>query len=352
MKVDLGATIHPAKAADLARAAEGAGYDALWAAETNHDPFLACALAAASTDSIEIGTGIAIAFARTPMTLASTAHDLQGLSSGRFVLGLGSQIKPHIEHRYSMPWSEPARRMREFVLALRAIWDTWERGTPLTFEGDFYRHTLMTPMFTPRPHGCGDPKVFLAGVGPRMTEVAGEVADGLICHGFSSERYLRERTLPALRRGCERAGRDPDDVEIVAPGFVVTGVDDAAIEAAAAATRHQMAFYGSTPAYRPVLELHGWGDLQPELHALSKRGEWDAMGALISDEVLETFAVVGRPEEVGAELRRRYADVASRVTSYERPHPDVAANAWSSVAHALRQPAPETEEPPAWPTST
>ncbi|HEU5084922.1 MAG TPA: TIGR03617 family F420-dependent LLM class oxidoreductase [Acidimicrobiales bacterium] len=338
MKVDLGATIRPAAAAELGRATEAAGFDALWAAETNHDPFLSCALAATATESIEIGTAIAIAFARSPMTLASTAHDLQSLSGGRFVLGLGSQIKPHIENRYSMPWSQPARRMREFVLALRAIWDTWEHGTPLRFEGEFYRHTLMTPMFTPRAHGHGAPKVFLAGVGPRMTEVAGEVADGFICHGFSSERYLRECTLPALQRGCERAGRDLDDIEVVAPGFVVTGVDDAAIEAAAAATRRQMAFYGSTPAYRPVLELHGWGDLQTDLHAMSKRGEWAAMGGLISDEVLETFAVVGRPDEVGRELHRRYGDVVRRVTSYERPHPDPTRNAWPTIAETLRQP--------------
>lgn len=337
MKVDLGATIRPAKAPDLARSAEAADFDALWAAETNHDPFLSCALAASTTERIEIGTAIAIAFARTPMTVASTSHDLQELTGGRFVLGLGSQIKPHIENRYSMPWSKPARRMREFIQALRAIWDTWEQGTPLAFEGEFYRHTLMTPMFTPRAHGFGHPKIFLAGVGPLMTEVAGEVADGLICHGFSSERYLRERTLPALERGCDRAGRSLDDIEVVAPGFVVTGTDDAAIDRAAAATRRQMAFYGSTPAYRPVLELHGWGDLQTELHAMSKRGEWKAMGGLIPDEVLETFAVVGRPEEVGRELHRRYGDVVARVTSYERPSPNPADNAWSTVARTLRQ---------------
>ena len=171
-----------------------------------------------------------------------------------------------------------------------------------------------------------------------MTEVAGEVADGFICHGFSSERYLREHTVPALQRGCERAGRRLDDIEIVAPGFVVTGVDEAAIAQATAATRRQLAFYGSTPAYRPVLDLHGWGDLQPELHAMSKRGEWEHMGSLITDEILETFAVVGDPEHVGRELRCRYGDVAGRVTSYERPRADPAENAWTSVARTLRQP--------------
>lgn len=334
MRVDLGATITPGKATNLARATEAAGFDALWAAETNHDPFLSCALAAEATERIEVGTSIAIAFARTPMTLASTAHDLQAMTGGRFVLGLGSQIKPHIEKRFSMPWSQPAARMREFVLALRAIWDTWETGTPLDFRGEFYSHTLMTPMFTPRAHGHGHPKVFLAGVGPKMTEVAGEVADGFICHGFSSERYLREHTLPALARGRERAGKTMEGFEVVAPGFVVTGVDDAALAASLAATKRQLAFYGSTPAYRPVLDVHGWGDLQPELNALSKRGEWEAMGSLISDELVETFAVVGTPDEVGPELLGRYGDVATRVTSYERPGPGPLA--WPTIRAALR----------------
>ena len=335
MKVDLGASVRPTRAAALAEATEAAGFDALWAAETNHDPFIACGLAAAATERIEIGTSIAVAFARTPMTLAVAGHDLQDLSDGRFVLGLGSQIRPHIEKRYSMPWSHPAPRMREFVLALHAIWDTWETGAPLDFDGEFYRHTLMTPMFTPRPHGKGAPRVFLAGVGPLMTEVAGEVADGFICHGFSTERYLREHTLPALERGAERAGRDPSDIEVVAPGFVATGLDDAAIESALSATRRQIAFYGSTPAYRPVLDLHGWGDAQAELHTMSKQGLWEEMGDLITDEMLHTFAVVGTPAEVGEELQRRYGDVASRVTAYERPA-DGRESAWDTISATMR----------------
>lgn len=193
-------------------------------------------------------------------------------------------------------------------------------------------------MFTPKAHGHGHPKVFLAGVGPMMTSVAGEVADGLICHGFSSERYLREVTLPALDEGCRRAGRTLDDIQVVAPGFVVTGTDASAIDAAAEATRRQMAFYGSTSAYRPVLDLHGWGDLQPELHAMSKRGEWAAMGDLITDEILETFAVVGAPAEVAKELDRRYGDVVVRVTSYERPDASASPDdtAWASITDPLR----------------
>jgi probable F420-dependent oxidoreductase len=253
------------------------------------------------------------------MTLAGMAWDLQAYSKGRFTLGLGSQIKPHITKRFSMPWSHPAARMREMVLAIRAIWDTWLNGTPLAFRGEFYTHTLMTPFFAPAASDLGDagvPKIVLAGVGELMTEVAGEVCDGFICHGFTTERYLREVTIPALRRGRDKAGKSMDGFDIVGPSFVVTGATDEALEQAAAGTRQQIAFYGSTPAYRPVLELHGWGDLQIELNTLSKRGDWVEMGKLIDDEILETFAVVGTPEEIGPELRRRYGDVISRISFY------------------------------------
>jgi probable F420-dependent oxidoreductase len=253
------------------------------------------------------------------MNLAQIAWDLQAASGGRFILGLGSQIKPHITKRFSMEWSHPAPRMRELILAVRAIWDTWLNGTPLQFRGEFYRHTLMTPFFTPDARdldGFGPPKIFLAGVGELMTEVAGEVCDGFICHGFTTERYLREVTLPALRRGRENAGKTMDGFEIVGPSFVVTGNDEQQMQAASDGTRQQIAFYGSTPAYRGVLELHGWGSLQDELNALSKQGKWVEMGALIDDEVLNTFAVVGAPEEIAPELGRRYADVVSRVSFY------------------------------------
>ena len=319
MKVDggIGTDLH--KAAANAREAEAAGYSGLWTAETSHDPFFPLLLAAGATTTVELGTSIAVAFARSPMTTANVAWDLQSYSKGRFVLGLGSQIKPHITKRFSMPWSHPAARMREFVLAMRAIWNTWTTGDKLDFRGDFYTHTLMTPFFAPDKADVADfgpPKVFLAGVGPMMTEVAGEVCDGFLCHGFTTERYLREVTLPALRRGREKAGKTMDGFEIVGPSFVVTGANDAEIDTARAGTKQQIAFYGSTPAYREVLETHGWGGLQEELNALSKQGKWVEMGGLIDDEILNTFAVVGAPEQIAPELHRRYGDVIQRISFY------------------------------------
>src|SRR5580658_2126878 len=236
-----------------ARELELAGYDGAWSAETGHDPLLIVAGAATSTTTLELGTGIVVAFARSPMITATMANDVQLLSRGRLLLGLGSQIKPHIEKRFSMPWSHPAPRMREYVLAMRAIWSCWHDGTKLDFQGEFYRHTLMNPFFNPGPNSYGTPKVFLAAVGELMTEVAGEVADGLLVHGFTTERYLREVTLPALDRGLERAGRQRSDVQVSYAGFVVTGQDEASQESAANFAKAQIAFYGSTPAYRGVL---------------------------------------------------------------------------------------------------
>ncbi len=295
---------------------EELGYDGLVTAETGHDAFLPIALAAEHTTRIELSTGIAVAFARTPMVLAYTANDLHAMSNGRFILGLGSQIKPHIEKRFSMPWSHPARRMREYVLALHAIWASWNEQQPLRFEGEFYRHTLMTPFFAPSPNPHGAPKVFLAAVGEKMTEVAGEVADGVIIHGFTTERYVREVTLPAIERGLRAAGRDRSSFQVSGPLFVVTGANEDELADAERATKQQIAFYGSTPAYRGVLELHGWGALQDELNTLSKRGEWLKMGDLIDDEILRTFAVVAEPEGVGAELARRYGGIVDRCSFY------------------------------------
>ena len=336
MKIDGGISASIVNAGAEAAALESAGYSGGWTAETNHDPFLPHVAAAAATERLELGTGIAVAFARNPMTLANLAWDLQAASGGRFILGLGSQIKPHITKRFSMEWSHPAPRMRDMVKAIRAIWDTWLTGVPLQYRGEFYRHTLMTPFFTPPASdldGFGVPRIFLAGVGPVMTEVAGEVCDGFICHGFTTERYLREVTLPALAKGRATAGRTMDGFEISGPSFVVTGNDDEELEKAAAGTRQQIAFYGSTPAYRPVLDLHGWGGLQDDLNALSKQGEWVKMGELIDDEVLNTFAVVGPPESIGPELHRRYGDVVSRISFYApyRSDPD----RWSAVLAAI-----------------
>ncbi|MGZ4764738.1 MAG: TIGR03617 family F420-dependent LLM class oxidoreductase, partial [Ilumatobacteraceae bacterium] len=257
MKVDGGVSDQLAKAISSAKETEAAGYDGAWTSETAHDPFLPLLLAAEHTERLELGTSIAVAFARNPMTLAHTGWDLQAFSKGRFILGLGSQIKPHITKRFSMEWSHPAPRMREMILAIRAIWHTWQTGAPLAFRGEFYTHTLMTPFFTPSAADLGEfgvPKIFLAGVGELMTEVAGEVCDGFICHGFTTERYLREVTLPALQRGRAKAGKTMDGFEIVGPSFVVTGATAAEMATAADGTRQQIAFYGSTPAYRGVLE--------------------------------------------------------------------------------------------------
>jgi probable F420-dependent oxidoreductase len=316
MKIDGGIGFDPNGIAAQAVRAEESGYDGVWSAETNHDPFLPIAVGAAATEKLEFGTGIAVAFARNPMTLAVLANDLQLLTKGRFMLGMGSQIKPHITKRFSMPWSHPAPRMRELILAIRAIWKTWETGEPLAFRGEFYTHTLMTPFFNPGPNPYGNPKILLAAVGELMTEVAGEVGDGFLVHGFSTERYLREVSLPALERGAAKAGKTRLDLTVSYPGFVVTGPDEQSMEAAAKGVREQIAFYGSTPAYRPVLELHGWGDLQPELNTLSKRGEWVKMGELIDDDILNAFAVVAPLDQVATEVRNRFEGLVDRFSFY------------------------------------
>jgi len=287
------------------RELEQVGYDAVATGEIANDPFFPLVLAAEHSERIELATAIAVAFARNPMTLANIGHDLNAYSKGRFVLGIGSQIEPHITRRLSMPWSHPAARMREFILAMRAVWDCWYHDAPLDFRGDFYTHTLMTPMFTPADRSQGAPRVQLAAVGPKMTEVAAEVADGMVAHAFTTRRYLEDVTLPAVERGLAAAGRARSDFEIVCPTFVVSGRTEETFAQSRSATCQQIAFYGSTPAYRPVLELHGWGDLQGELNRLSKAGKWVEMGTLIEDDILREFAIVEEPPEVAASLKRR-----------------------------------------------
>jgi probable F420-dependent oxidoreductase len=310
MRIDTGLG-GPIDAREAAAEAERDGYAGAWTSEITHDPFVALGLAAVATDTIELGTAIVVAFARNPMSLAMQANDVQLLSRGRLLLGLGSQIRPHITRRFSMPWSQPAMRMREFILALRAIWSSWNDGTKLEFRGEFYKHTLMTPFFNPGPNPHGAPRVLLAGVGEGMTAVAGEVADGFLCHGFTTERYLREVTMPAL----DRHGR-LDRLEVVGSPFVVTGRTEEELETARRGVREQIAFYGSTPAYRAVLKLHGWDGLGDQLHEMSLQGRWQEMGTIIDDDVLNTFAVVAEPGAVAAELLRRYGDVMTRMSLY------------------------------------
>jgi probable F420-dependent oxidoreductase len=334
MKIDGGIWGGLEKAGEAAAQQEARGYDGIWVPEASHDPFLPLMLAAEHTERLELGTGIAVAFARSPMTLAQVSWDLQAASHGRFILGLGSQIKAHITRRFSMPWSRPAPRMREMILAIRAIWESWNQGTQLDFRGDFYSHTLMTPFFSPGPNPHGDARIFLAGVGERMTQVAGEVADGFLCHPFTTRQYLDEVTLPNLAKGRTKAGKALDDFQLAGSMFVVTGRDEAETADAAKGVRGQIAFYGSTPAYRPVLELHGWGDLQEELNRLSKEGRWAEMGDLIDNDMLATFAVVAPLDRVAGALKDRWGDVLHRLSFYA-PY-DTGRAEWDEVIAELK----------------
>jgi probable F420-dependent oxidoreductase len=299
--------------ASTAQHLESVGYDGVWAGEINNDPFLSLTVAANATRTLELGTSIAVAFARSPMTLAYTANDLQRFSGGRLTVGLGSQVKAHVTRRFSMPWSQPAARMREYARALHAIWGSWSDGTKLSFEGDFYSLTLMPPTFVPTPHPFGPPKVLVAGVGEAMTRVAGEVADGFICHFFTTERWIRERTIPALKEGSLRVGRTLYDFDVVAGVFIVTGTEQDIVDGLAA-FKAQIAFYASTPSYRPVLELHGWGALGDELTALSKQNRWSDMAALIGDDVVDAFAVVAPPGDVAERIERRFGGLVTHLS--------------------------------------
>jgi probable F420-dependent oxidoreductase len=315
-------------------AMEAGGYDGVYTFEGPHDPFFPLLLAGEHTERIELTTAIAIAFARNPMTLANIGYDLQLASKGRFNLGLGTQIKPHIEKRFSMPWSKPAARLREMVLAIRAIWATWQDGVPLDFRGEFYHHTLMTPFFNPGPNPYGPPRIFLAGVGPLMTEVAGEVADGFMVHPFATERSIREITIPALQRGAARAGRTLADIEVAYPLLMVVAETDDEFATGTAAMQSQLAFYGSTPAYKVVLDVHGWGDVHPELNRLSKQGDWRSMAALITDEMLDAFVVRGTPSEIAPQVMARYGDVVQRI-SFNAPY-QAAPERWAGALAGFR----------------
>ena len=295
--------------AQEARQLEQQGADIASSLELGHDPLMLLALAATGTEKIRLMTSIVVAFARSPMTLALSAHDVNALSRGRLILGIGSQIKPHIEKRYSMSWSKPAARMREYIMALKAIWACWYEGTPLDFRGEFYTHTLMTPMFTPADIEYAAPPVFAAAVGPLMTENAAEVADGILLHAFTTEEYLRAVTLPAVQAGLAKSGRSRDQLQIVAAPFFVTGDTQEEFDRVKLAARNQIAFYASTPAYRGVLDSIGCGELQPELNRLSKAGQWEEMGQRIDDTLLDKLALVGEPDEVSRKLARRYGDI-------------------------------------------
>ena len=315
MKVDAGLGNELEKIPQAAKDLEAFGYDGVRTAEMNHDPFFPLVLAAEHTQSVELITSIAVAFARSPMNLANLAHDLNAYSKGRFTVGLGSQIKPHITKRFSMQWGAPAAQMRELVLSMRAIWANWYDGEPLEFVGKYYTHTLMTPAFTPQNTEHGKPRVVLAAVGPAMTEVAGEVADGMIIHPFSNLPYIESVTLPAIERGLAKSGRTRDDFELSYAPFVVTGRDDAEFARNMKATKERIAFYGSTPAYKGVLDAIGAGDLQGELNAMSKQGRWQEMGTLIDDDLVAHFGVIGEPGEIAPAMLSRYANFVDRTSA-------------------------------------
>ena len=299
------------------------GYDGIFSADTAHDPFFPLLLAANEAPDVDLGTAIAVAFARSPMTVAQTSWDLAEVSGGRFLLGLGSQIRPHITRRFSMPWDSPGPRMREYIAALRAIWDTWQNGAPLRFKGDYYQFTLMTPFFTPQPIKHPDIPVYIAGVGPYMCRLAGEVCQGFHVHPLHTIRYLDEVVLPAMTEGAADKGRTIDDVALASTVMVVTGHDEDEMAASATAAKMQIAFYASTPAYAGVLDLHGW-DFGPTLNAMSKRGQWSEMASVVPDEVLQDVAVVAPLSELGSTIRDRYGDRLQRIGFYS-----LAGNNWT-----------------------
>jgi probable F420-dependent oxidoreductase len=320
-EADTGAALRPsyddvvAQARDL----EAAGFDAVFTIEAIHDVFLPLVLAAQATE-LELMTNVAIAFPRSPVHLAHQAYDLQLASKGRFALGLGSQVKPVIERCFSATWSRPVDRLREVVLAVKAIFAAWQDGTPLDFRGEFFTHTFMNPGFNPGPNPYGPPPVLLAALGPRMTRMAAEVADGVLVHPFSSERFVRERMMPAIEEGLAAAGRDPAAFTLVSNVIVTTGRDEAEMATAEAGVRALLAFYASTPTYRPLLELEGYDELHVELHRLSRDGRFADMAALIDDEILERFAIRAEPGAVGKAVLARYGDLAGRVNVY-LPYP-------------------------------
>ena len=285
---------------------ERAGFDGVVSMENRHDPFLPLAVAGVATSRIELHTGIAIAFLRSPMSVANMGWDLAGATNGRFVVGLGPQVKAHNERRFSVPWTPPAPRMREYVQSLRAIWHCWKNGVPLNYTGEHYRFTLMTPNFVPEPIAAPIPAITIAAVGPAMMKVAAEECDGVKLHVFATRKYLEEAVLPAVTTGLAKAGRARENFEIAGGGFLCTGNDDAAVQKMFDWVRLRVAFYASTQAYWPVLAVHGLEDLGRKLNAMTREGKWDAMAKEVTDEVVHLFAAVGRHDQIASVIEKRF----------------------------------------------
>ncbi|HEY4688154.1 MAG TPA: TIGR03617 family F420-dependent LLM class oxidoreductase [Anaerolineae bacterium] len=313
-----------------ARAAEAIGFDALWASETRHDPFLPLPLIAEHTQRVHFGTAVAIAFARSPVAVAHAAWDLARQSSGRFILGLGTQVKAHIERRFGMAWGPPVARLREFVQAMRAVWDCWQNGARLNFRGEHYKVTLMTPFFSPGPIEHPAIPIYVAGVGAPLCRLAGEVADGFVVHPLNTSKYLAEIVRPAIEAGAKKAGRSAR--EVVVSGSVFVALNAAERES----VRAQISFYASTPSYRPVLDLHGWGAIGEQLSACAARGKWDEMPALVTDPMLDAFAVVATWDDVAARVRARYEGLVDRIGFYRPFVPGPEDERWRAAAVQLQ----------------
>ena len=334
MKIDGPFYAQLGDAAEEAKRLQAIGYDGVYTLEGSWDPFYPLVMAAEHAPGLDLATGIAVAFPRNPMHLAYQAWDLQRFSGGHFYLGLGSQVKAHIEKRFGVDFDPPASRMREYIQALKAIFECWQNDAPMDFDGKFYRHTLMTPMFNPGPNPHGIPPVLLGALGPKMTEVAGEVADGLIVHPFNSMPFLRDRALPAVHRGLEKAGRSREDFILQVNAIVITGETDEAIAIATESVKGLLGFYASTPAYRPPMEAGGYGDLQPVLNKLSKEGRWDKLGEYIDEDFLAAFTTCGKPDEIAGKLKAKYGEYTDRLAIYA---PYAAPDAmWKSIIAALK----------------
>ncbi|MDQ3912444.1 MAG: LLM class F420-dependent oxidoreductase [Actinomycetota bacterium] len=319
MKLDAGLAVegkHLPQIDKVGRAAEDLGFAGLWTSETKHDSFLPLAVAANSTQSLELGTSVAIAFSRSPMATAQISWDLQDLSEGRFILGLGTQVKAHITRRFSMPWDRPAARLKDYVLALRAVWESFQSEGSLNYEGEFYRHTLITPFFNPGPIEHPEIPIYIAGVNTRLARLAGEICDGFHVHPFHTPEYVRQIVKPAIAEGAKKEKRNPKEVELATSVFVITGEDEEQLEEQREKTRAQTAFYASTPTYRTVLEVHDWGEVGEKLGKLARDKKWDEMPELITDEMLHTFAIEAAPDELGPALKERYEGLIHRIALY------------------------------------
>jgi probable F420-dependent oxidoreductase len=340
MKLDAGLAVegrHLPGMDEVAKAAEDLGFAGLWTSETKHDSFLPLAVAANVTSRLSLGNSVAIAFSRSPMVTAQLAWDLQDLSNGRFILGLGTQVRAHIVRRFSMPWDRPAARFKDYILALRAIWRSFQNGGGLKYEGEFYRHTLITPFFNPGPIEHPGIPVYIAGVNTRLAKLAGELCEGFHVHPFHTPRYVREVVEPAIAKGAEARGRGKTEVELATSVFVITGEDGGEREEQREKMRAQVAFYASTPTYRTVLDVHGWGETGERLGALAREKRWNEMPKLVTDEMLHAFAIEAAPDEVGPALVERYEGLIDRVALYVPFVPGEKDGFWRTTLEAIHE---------------